>query len=254
MTLTLILSWHNTFKLNRWLYWSDWGRPAKIERASMDGNREQTIVNTGLVWPNALTIDREAQVLYWADAHLDKIESSNVDGTNRRIILQDGIHHPFSIAFFNSTLYWSDWEMDTIYSSKLIGSRSLGLSSLGQRLSTEPMAVQVISTQIQVNCKNFICAYCLLMVFDHKFIVCSLPPSLSLSLPPLSPSFSYYASIEVFIFTLSFQWLIPVRWTMVTAATFVYWVWIGRKASPVLVLMATECSQATLSNVLVSLL
>ena len=121
----------------------------------MDGTQEQTIVNTGLVWPNALSIDRTAQILYWADASLDKIESSNVDGTNRRTILQDGILHPFSIIFFNDTLYWSDWQEDVVFSSKLIGSRSLGVSSLVQQLSTEPMAVQVISTQIQVNGKTF---------------------------------------------------------------------------------------------------
>ena len=126
----------------------------------MDGTREQTIVNTGLIWPNAITIDRSAQILYWADASLDKIESSNVDGTNRRTIIKDGIIHPFSIIFFNGTLYWSDWTEDTIFSSKLIGSRSLGLSSLLQKLSTEPMAVQVISTQIQVNGKNIHHNYC----------------------------------------------------------------------------------------------
>ena len=140
----------------------------------MDGTREQTIINTGLIWPNALTIDRAAQILYWADASLDKIESSNIDGTNRRTILQEGIRHPFSIVSFNSTLYWSDWQADTIFSSKLIGSRSLGLSSLVQRLSTEPMAVQVISTQIQVNGKmkfTLFRAYYLPMVFDFNEIV-----------------------------------------------------------------------------------
>ena len=153
----------------------------------MDGAREQTIVNTGLIWPNGLTIDREAQILYWADASLDKIESSNVDGTNRRIILQDGIHHPFSIVFFNSTLYWSDWEVDRIYSSKLIGSRSLGLSTLGQELSTEPMAVQVISTQIQVNGKkmHFTLILCINIIFlwglKLKFTWFRIYHSLSLS-------------------------------------------------------------------------
>ena len=60
----------------------------------MDGTREQTIVNTGLIWPNAITIDRSAQILYWADASLDKIESSNVDGTNRRTIIKDWHYSP----------------------------------------------------------------------------------------------------------------------------------------------------------------
>ena len=172
--------------LNRWLYWSDWGRPAKIERASMDGTREQTIINTGLVWPNALTIDRAAQILYWADASLDKIESSNVDGTNRRTILQDGIRHPFSIVIFNSTLYWSDWQADTIFSSKLIGSRSLGLSSLVQRLSTEPMAVQVISTQIQVNGKKM---KFVLTIFPWCLTLLRLYPTQVMIYQSLSPSF-----------------------------------------------------------------
>ena len=183
------ISWHNTFKTNRWLYWTDWGRPAKIERASMDGTQEQTIVNTGLTWPNALTIDRDMQVLYWADAHLDKIESSNVDGTNRRTILQakDSILHPFSVVFFNSTLYWSDWKADHIYSSKLIGSRSLGVSTLGQRLSMDPMAVQVISTQIQVNGKmmNSTLILCSFRgIWDWSSRDLGFCHSLSLSLPP----------------------------------------------------------------------
>ena len=153
LTKVIKLNYTHTTCYDRWLYWSDWGRPAKIERASMDGTQEQTIVNTGLIWPNALTIDRTAQILYWADASLDKIESSNVDGTNRRILLQDGILHPFSITIFNSTLYWSDWQADTVFSSRLIGSRPVGSSSLLQRLSTEPMVVQVVSTEIQVNGK-----------------------------------------------------------------------------------------------------
>lgn len=121
----------------------------------MDGTRRQTIANTGLIWPNGLTIDRDAQLLYWADASLDKIESSNVNGTNRRLLLRNGVRHPFSIIVFNNTLYWSDWEADTVFSARLIGGRPVGSVSLGQRLRTEPMAVQVISTDIQVNGKCF---------------------------------------------------------------------------------------------------
>lgn len=120
----------------------------------MDGTLKQVIVATGLIWPNALTIDRRAQLLYWGDASLDKIESSNTDGSGRRILLQeDNVIHPFSIIFFNDTLYWSDWERDTVFSSELDGMTATNSSSLLEQLSTEPMVIQVISTEIQVSGK-----------------------------------------------------------------------------------------------------
>ena len=122
----------------------------------MDGTRRQTIVDSDLIWPNALTIDRSRQILYWGDASLDKIESSDVDGSNRRVLLQEGVLHPFSIAVFNDTLYWSDWEVDKVFSSKLIAMRPTNVTSLVQGLTTEPMVVHVISEDIQTNSKQFV--------------------------------------------------------------------------------------------------
>ena len=102
------------------MYWSDWGAVATIERASMDGRVRQVLYNTQLVWPFGLTLDYQNQVLYWIDASLDKIESSNVDGTNRTLIANlassSPNYHPFSVSFFNSVLYWSDWGTDMIHS------------------------------------------------------------------------------------------------------------------------------------------
>ena len=67
------------------MYWTDWGNPAKIERASMDGQNRTVLHNTLLTWPNGITIDYSAQKLYWVDAFLDKIEYSGVDGTGRQV-------------------------------------------------------------------------------------------------------------------------------------------------------------------------
>ena len=61
------------------MYWSDWGKAAKIERALMDGTQRKTIISGGLVWPNGLTIDEVQGVLYWADAKEDKIETSDLE-------------------------------------------------------------------------------------------------------------------------------------------------------------------------------
>ncbi|CAL8343601.1 unnamed protein product, partial [Boreogadus saida] len=53
-----------------YMYWTDWGPNAKIERATLGGNFRTDIVNSSLVWPNGLTLDYEEQRLYWADASL----------------------------------------------------------------------------------------------------------------------------------------------------------------------------------------
>lgn len=58
------------FWMTRYMYWTDWGTNAKIERATLGGNFRVPIVNTSLVWPNGLTLDFETDLLYWADASL----------------------------------------------------------------------------------------------------------------------------------------------------------------------------------------
>lgn len=62
----------------RLMYWTDWGTIPKIERASVDGNNRRTIVQGQLKWPNGLVIDAASQKLIWADAGLDKIETSDL--------------------------------------------------------------------------------------------------------------------------------------------------------------------------------
>ena len=128
------------------MYWSDWGTVASIERASMDGEARQILHNTALVFPNGLTLDYQNQVLYWIDASLDKIESSNVDGTNRQLIISfSSNQHPFAISFFNNILYWSDWGTDTIHSIVVGGT---GINSLISGLSF-PAGIEVVSESRQ---------------------------------------------------------------------------------------------------------
>ena len=133
--------------LYRRFYWTDWGFVAKIERASMDGTDRTVLHDTDLVWPNGLTLDYEAQILYWADGSLNKIESSGVDGTNRRLITQQGVFHPFAITMYENTLYWTNWGTDTVLA------RGLGpfenTTTLVSGLTTEPMGIQVITLERQ---------------------------------------------------------------------------------------------------------
>ena len=57
-----------------YIYWTDWGPNAKIERAAMNGeNRTKLVTIWGLRKPNGLTIDHVYNKLYWADADDDDI-------------------------------------------------------------------------------------------------------------------------------------------------------------------------------------
>jgi hypothetical protein len=39
------------------MFWSDWGKDPKIERAGMDGSRRQVIIRGSIRWPNGLALD-----------------------------------------------------------------------------------------------------------------------------------------------------------------------------------------------------
>ncbi len=96
------------------MYWTDWGTNASIEKASMDGTNRQILHNTDLVWPNDITLDIATQDLYWVDASLDKVETSRVDGSLRRVLTNSGLSHPFGIVMHEGKLYISDWSGNTI--------------------------------------------------------------------------------------------------------------------------------------------
>ena len=59
------------FLLHRYMYWTDWGVDARIERADMDGNNRVKIIQDNLGWPNGLTIDRPSHRIIWADARTE---------------------------------------------------------------------------------------------------------------------------------------------------------------------------------------
>jgi hypothetical protein len=133
------------------MYWTDWGTPAKIERASMDGTARQTLHNTSLVWPNGITIDYQSQTIYWVDANLDKLESSHVNGSYRRLVSFQRIVHPFSLTLYNGTLYWSDWEYRTVLYASLSSPESVFslINNEFRILSGAPTGVKVIALDSQ---------------------------------------------------------------------------------------------------------
>ena len=69
------------------MYWTDWGRLPRIERAHMNGENRHDLVNTTIQWPNGLTLDHVYNKLYWADAREDNIEVIDLATLERKVVL-----------------------------------------------------------------------------------------------------------------------------------------------------------------------
>ena len=99
------------------MYWTDWGANPKIEKAEMDGSGRRSIVTGNLAWPNGLTLDQATNRLFWADAKLEIIEMSDLDGGNRQTVLPStaGIH-PYGLTIYQDIIYWTDWNSQSVTS------------------------------------------------------------------------------------------------------------------------------------------
>ena len=112
----------------------------------MDGRSRMVLHNTGLADTYAITMDYENQILYWADFTLNKIESSNVDGSNRRT-LTTSLRDPFSMAYYNGRLYWGDNSFNRVYNGPV---ESLGSgTAIGGGVSYDVYGIHIVSRETQ---------------------------------------------------------------------------------------------------------
>ncbi|POI31523.1 hypothetical protein CIB84_004726 [Bambusicola thoracicus] len=101
------------FPKKGYLFWTDWGHVAKIERANLDGSERKILINTDLGWPNGLTLDYDTRRIYWVDAHLDRIESCDLNGKLRQVLVSQ-VSHPFALTQQDRWIYWTDWQTKSI--------------------------------------------------------------------------------------------------------------------------------------------
>ena len=50
-----------------------------------------------------------AGVMYWGDAHVDRIETSRTDGHGRRLVGTEDTAHYFAFLFHDDDIYITDW-------------------------------------------------------------------------------------------------------------------------------------------------
>ena len=90
----------------------------------MDGNGVTVLFQNDLQRPYSVTLDFTNQILYWADAGMDRIESANVDGTNRRVVISTGLNEPFDLTILGDMIYISDTDLGILAMNKS-GAQSL---------------------------------------------------------------------------------------------------------------------------------
>ncbi|XP_033100199.1 sortilin-related receptor-like [Anneissia japonica] len=100
------------------MYWTDWGQAPKILMGDMDGKNQIVIVSTYIHWPNGIAIDDSTSRLYWTDAYFDRIETADLNGQHRQVLLEENIPHPYAIGVFKDKIYWDDWSDQAIMSAR----------------------------------------------------------------------------------------------------------------------------------------
>ncbi|XP_033644418.1 low-density lipoprotein receptor-related protein 4-like [Asterias rubens] len=123
------------------IYWTDMGAPGKIEAIRHDGRHRVTIATDNITTPISITIDYKNQRLLWIDSTRQVVETSKLDGTERRVITDTHLGHPHGISEFQEYVWFTEWNEDMIVRvNKATGEIRVRLRGS----MTRPTGVQVV--------------------------------------------------------------------------------------------------------------
>lgn len=127
-----------------YVYWTNWNSEASIQRASpTNGYKVESIITTNIKVPNGIAIDQKNRKLYWCDARLDKIETCEMDGSNRVVLVHAMPQHPFALAVWKNYIFWTDWLARGVFKAdKYTGQQAMQIKKVAQR----PMGIAVASS------------------------------------------------------------------------------------------------------------
>ena len=176
---------------------------ARLEVVHLLTNNRQVIVNTSLGEITAVTVDNQANRwipifnftifynllhfvtpyrVYWTDVILRRMEASNLDGSDRRVIISEGIVEPVGLAVQGQWIYWADRDQGSIVRvDKVTGtSRQTVLNKLSRLSSIVAVNHLNQDTLSSHPCYSHPCTHFCSSSPPSATPTCSCPPGLSL--------------------------------------------------------------------------
>ncbi|KAH9496257.1 Low-density lipoprotein receptor- protein 6 [Bulinus truncatus] len=98
---------------NGYIYWTTLKDDQALERAHLNGtNRKKLLTKIGRT--QDLTIDYVERRLYWTNLDNHSIESCDLNGHDRRMVVQSDIQQPMGLSIYQDYVYWTDFNAKTI--------------------------------------------------------------------------------------------------------------------------------------------
>lgn len=73
-----------------------------LRRANLDGTGMETVISQGLKTTDGLAVDWVARNMYWTDTGRNTIEVARLEGTSRKVLVNNSLDEPRAIAVFPS--------------------------------------------------------------------------------------------------------------------------------------------------------
>ncbi|XP_071154092.1 vitellogenin receptor-like isoform X1 [Mytilus edulis] len=110
---------------HRILIWSEVGKNPAIMKSQLDGKVKSLLINNDIQHPSSIAVDEPTDRLYWLDSVLDRIESIQLDGSDRQIVLSRKVVNPFGLFVFEDAMYWADQDHSSVMSANKFSGRQL---------------------------------------------------------------------------------------------------------------------------------
>ncbi|XP_062600838.1 low-density lipoprotein receptor-related protein 1-like [Saccostrea cucullata] len=104
------------------IYWTD-AQIHKVQMATYSGGKKRTVVSN-LNQPHSIAVNPELGKIYWTDrGYPPKIESANLDGSGRNVLVKDNMIWPngITVDYPNNRIYWVDSKKQTIETADVEG-------------------------------------------------------------------------------------------------------------------------------------
>jgi hypothetical protein len=138
------------------VYWTSTVGGQSIQRVNLDGTGFETLVTTGLIVPEGITLDLPNGKMYWADQGPAKISRANLDGTGVEVLVTSGTVHPHDIGIAGGKMYWTDSHTNDILRANVDGTGIETLTNLNPMPGTpSPRGLAVDSSNVYWNAQGY---------------------------------------------------------------------------------------------------